>query len=330
MKQYDLQLYPYTNEILLSEANKFAHGAITTPVNKWSIPPSGDIHDYFSKPPYINTGVYANDAYSEYFDFNRLLKYSQGIYCLSYCYNIYKSKLYSDKILEILKAWFVNDVTKMTPHLKWSEAGDMVGSIDWRNATSMFLYALNSISKDIPSSDYIVIKQWFTNYCNYLTSIASKVKFSSRNNIYTYLCNQIADIKNSFVIPPMNPMYAYTECRNEFIAQVNSDGYYPLEIVRPNAFNYSIMNAIAFMRLATISKANGFQIHNSVIINRSFRKQFDVLANVIKGQLIWKYNQQNKDIQSDTYMLLLITTFKRLYYDLYGVLLPQTNSIRFS
>ena len=103
-------------------------------MDKDIIPPSGDKHDYISqgpywwpdttKPdglPYIRRDGVVNPEREKFTDRRNLSNLLEATDFLSKAYYFSEDEKYATKIIELLQVWFLNDATKMNPHLEYGQ-----------------------------------------------------------------------------------------------------------------------------------------------------------------------------------------------------------------
>lgn len=130
-----------------------------------------------------------------------LMRLSIHVAALTAAYKITGDKKYALKAIEHLRAWFVNEETKMNPSLLYAQAitrkftGRGTGIIDTIHlievAQSIIVLEKNKL---IPAEDLNAIKKWFSEYLKWLTTHNYGVdEMSAKNNHGTCWVMQVAE-----------------------------------------------------------------------------------------------------------------------------------------
>ncbi|MCC5845646.1 MAG: alginate lyase family protein [Verrucomicrobia bacterium] len=95
--------------------------------------PSGDAHDYFSLSryyhpnpdtadglPYVARDGVPNPELDQY-DLGRLARLVHTVQLLSIAYGFSRDARYADRAAELLRVWFIDDKTRMNPHMTFAQ-----------------------------------------------------------------------------------------------------------------------------------------------------------------------------------------------------------------
>lgn len=254
-----------------------------TIVNKKVLPASGDAHDYFSFAPYWwpnpatkdgmpwiqldgkrNPASY--DKYSDKVAFNGMVNATQ---VLSEAYFFTGDKRYAQKAAELIRVWFLNDATKMNPHLKYAQAipgsftGRGIGIID----TRLLYLVIDGIgmikhAEVLSEQDNQQLQQWFGAYLDWLVN--SQLGIDERNmhnNHGTFYDLQVAAIAHYLGrYDLVRDTVAQTQKRME--THFDSAGKQPFEMARTRPFHYSVFNLQAHFGVASIAQKVGIDLWN--------------------------------------------------------------------
>lgn len=270
---------------------------------------TGTNHDFYSEGdywwpdeknpngPYIRKDGLTNPAN---FTAHReaLIRFSQISGALASAYILTKDKKYADKLALHLKAWFVNQDTKMNPNLLFAQAvkgvatGRGIGIIDTVHLVEV-TKAIHAIehSSVLSQSDLEAIKLWFRNYLNWLTTheygIAERDNGNNHSVCWTVQVAAFADFtQNQVLINFCKSFYKNTLLPN----QMASNGSFPLELQRTKPYGYSIFNLDAMANLCQIlstKKENLFAYTTPDGKNMALGLQF--LAPYIQDKTQWPY-----------------------------------------
>jgi hypothetical protein len=165
---------------------------------------------------------------------------------LAAAYKLTRDKKYSAAAARHLRAWFVDDATRMNPNLQYAQAikgrftGRGTGIIDTLHLVEV---ARAAWQIDLPAADLSRVKSWFSDYTKWMTThpygIAER---DAKNNHGTCWCTQVA------AFAQLTGDREQTEyCRNRLKTvlipnQMAPDGSFPEELRRTKPYGYSLFN----------------------------------------------------------------------------------------
>jgi hypothetical protein len=232
---------------------------------------SGGLHDYFSegdywwpdpaKPggPYIQKDGQTNpDNFSDHR--HAMVRFSEITATLTSAWLLTGDKKYANKALEHLNAWFSDTNTRMNPNMLYAQAiwgrftGRGVGLIDAYHlvevAQSVKILADN---KAIPEKQALRIKDWFSNFLNWMTTHQYGIdEMNAKNNhgtCWVVTASSMAILAGNDQVRNM--------CIDRFKTvllptQMADDGSFPLELKRTKPYGYSLFNIDAMCNVARI------------------------------------------------------------------------------
>ena len=242
---------------VLAAANRYLGEAPVTVTAASSPRSAGGKHDFFSegdywwpdpanpKGPYIQRDGMTNpDNFVEHR--RAMIRLSLAVPALAAAYKITKDRKYADHAARHLRAWFVDDATKMNPNLQYAQAiqgrftGRGTGIIDTLHLVEV---ARAAWQIDMKPADLDGVKSWFASYIEWMTThpygIAER---DAKNNHGTCWNTQVA------AFAQLTGDRTQTEwCRNRYKTvlvptQMAPDGSFPLEMARTKPYGYSLFN----------------------------------------------------------------------------------------
>jgi len=268
----DQTIQPYVKEL-----RSFADALITA--GPWSITNtpskavSGNKHDYYSESPYWwpdpenpegpyirKDGLRNPERFMAHkADMNRMY---QSVFYLSMTAYFFDQQKYADRAVYILNHWFVNQDTRMNPHLDYGQAipnkspGRGVGIIDTHRMAKL-IEALNLLEKSgyWQKEDKKNIEEWFYSYLKWLTESENGIDEKDRgNNHSTWWAVQVlalARFVNDKSIPAEIKNYAETFLSEH---QFEADGRQPKEELRTKSLDYVMFNLEAWGMLCRLAE----------------------------------------------------------------------------
>jgi len=304
-------LLPALNK-LRQEADQALISPIFSVMNKKVIPPSGDKHDYMSMGPYWWPNPKTKDGLPyirrdgevnperNQFDKIPLRSLDLNVSTLALAYFLTDHAPYAEHAARLVRAWFLDDATRMNPNLNFGQAipgrsqGRNVGIIESR---SFFRIAdavrMLAGSKAWSQENQQEFEHWLKRYLYWLIeSDLGRKEAAMENNHGTWYDVQVAYFA----------LYAgEIEIAKEILAkfperriasQVDADGRQPLELKRTRAFSYSVMNLEGYFAAAQLGEKVGLDIWNfSTEDGRSIQQALDILIPYATKEKTWQYQQ---------------------------------------
>jgi hypothetical protein len=232
---------------------------------------AGGIHDFFSEAdywwpdprsatmPYIQRDGMTNP---ENFVEHRhaMVRMSIQVATLTSAYRITGDRKYANHAIKHLKAWFVDEATRMNPNLQYAQAikgittGRGIGVIDTVHliepARSAQILAEAGLLK---GEDLLAIKKWFADYLTWLTTSKNGTdEMKAENNHGTCWVMQVAAFASL-----VEDEQKLAMCRDRYREvllpkQMASDGSFPRELKRTKPYGYSLFNADAMATVCWI------------------------------------------------------------------------------
>ena len=295
-------------------------------MDKEFTPVSGDKHDYMSQAPYFwydstkpnglpymrKDGVRNPEIY-KITDRTYLGNLENATRALSLTWYITGDEKYAAKSAELLKTWFLDESTKMNPHLEYGQAvpgvntGRGIGLIETVALTNIADAAiLLQGSGSWTNADHLSLQKWYAQFLNWmLNSKNGKDEHASRNNHGTWYYAQVIDF-SLFTGDKDKAKQLAEESKKRLDSQLTKEGKQPLELERTNALGYSTMNLRGWFTVATLAEKTGVNLWNwQTSKSADLHTAFDWLLPYALGEKKWEYQQISKYSKNEIYPLLL-------------------------
>ncbi len=291
---------------------------------------AGGRHDFFSEGdywwpdpdnpdgPYIRKDGQSNP---DNFDWHRkaIVRLSLHVPALTSAYLLTDDTMYAEKALEHLRAWFINESTRMNPHLKYAQAihgrvtGRGVGIID----TIHLIEVARSVKilhekKAIPEEDYIAVRQWFADYLEWMTTheygIDERERINNHGSCWVLQVTAFAELtKNDSLL-----QYAKDRFKTVLLPnQLAEDGSFPLELARTKPYSYSLFNMEILGAIAHLLSTPNENLWEYTIENgASLKTAVNFLYPYVKDKSTWPYEPDIMyfDLLPVRYQFLLFAT----------------------
>jgi hypothetical protein len=232
---------------------------------------SGGPHDYFSEGDYWwpdpkNPGgpYIQRDGYSNPDNFNAhrlaLIRMSIQVPALAAAWVLTHERRYSEHALAHLRAWFVDERTKMNPNLQYAQAihgrftGRGTGIIDTVHLAEVVrAAAVLAHGGAIQGADDKPLRQWFADYLDWMnTSENGKQERDARNNHGTCWLVQAGEFAR--YTGNEKRLAEYRERFKTVLAphQIADNGSFPEELRRTKPYGYCLFNLDAMAMVCQI------------------------------------------------------------------------------
>ena len=255
---------------ILTAADKYLREKPVTITASHSPKSAGGPHDFFSQADYSwpdpqnPTGPYINrDGMSnpENFDDHRqaMRRLSLIVPALTAAWKATGQTKYADAAIVHLRAWFVDEETRMNPSLLYSQAimgrntGRSIGVIDTIHLVEV-ARAAELLGKSLVYGGKMKeVRGWFAEYIHWLTTHEYGItEGNAANNHGTCYAMQIAQFAR-FTGNEEQMKWARERFKTVFVpSQMAADGSFPQELRRTKPYGYSLFNLEAMSAVCQI------------------------------------------------------------------------------
>ena len=314
-------------QTLISKAEKALSMGRLSVVDKSLTPPSQDKHDYMSLGPYFWPNPKTKDGYPYIrrdgkvnpnalidSDSPRLVRLANALETLALAYYYTNNTKYAQRAVEMIQIWFINDSTKMNPHLKYAQGipgtvpGRALGILDGRH----FVRILDSItlienSNLLSSKDLEVIKQWVKDYQNWLLNGEYAYEESHHpNNHGTFYDYQVVGYA-LYLEQPKKAKELLTNAQYIRLgSHIGSKGQNFHELERTRPLHYSLFDLEAMIGLALYSDHyDDVNFWTFTINQTSLKKAIDYVIKYKNNRDMWLVKNEKVNFMDLTPTLLV-------------------------
>ncbi|WP_409304211.1 alginate lyase family protein [Peribacillus sp. SCS-155] len=275
-------------QMLFSEAKAALKRGPYSVTDKTTLPPSGDINDYWHPAPYWwpnpdtedglpyiqrdgerVPGTRLYEPESDKYDRTRLQRVFDDSVSLALAWFFTEEETYAQHGARILDRFFVNESTRMSPHLNFAQVrmgrnhnrGSSTGIIEMKD----LYYYLDSVrllesSGQLPEQTVIGIKSWLSNYLEWLLqSNQGKKERAAKNNHGTYYDLQVSAIAD-YLAEKKVLFESLIRAQSRIPLQFETDGSQPEEMTRTNTAHYCCFNLQGWISLSEIASRWGMDL----------------------------------------------------------------------
>jgi hypothetical protein len=270
---------------------------------------TGGRHDFFSEgdywwPPPGNAGgpYVRRDGQSNPDNFvghrQALMRMSRIVPALAAAWVLTGEARYSEHAARHLRAWFLDETTRMAPHLRYAQAihgvslGRGTGIIDTIHLVEVVqgVRALEG-APGLSKAERDGVVQWFAEYLRWMTTDANGIEErEAKNNHGTCWVMQVA----AFAwLAGNEERLAY--CRDRFRTvlvpgQMAKDGSFPLETARTKPYGYSLFNLDAMATAAWLLSTPADDLWDFALPDgRGLRRAVAFMAPFIRDRKRWPF-----------------------------------------
>ncbi len=326
---------------LMTMADKLLQYAPVSVMDKKEFPPSGDKHDYMSIAPYwwpdsskagglpyIRKDGVTNPEVRNYPDKNNMPKLCENVYFLALAYYYSDEEKYAKHAAKLLSVWFLDTAARMNPNLKFGQF--IKGRNDGRGAgiidTRQFVFAMDAVglikkSKSWTKKKHTAMQQWMAAYLNWMTtSDIGKDELDAKNNHGVWYDAQALAmavfIENKAIADDI-----ITRAIGRLDVQMNTDGFFPLELERTTALHYSVFILNAFNVIAQLSEKSGVDFWAlKTQSGKSLQLGLEAILPYISKEKEWTGKQIKEFHYADAYPLFIRGASKLKCTTCYGSL----------
>lgn len=306
-------------------------------VDKRTLPPSKNPHDYWHAAPYYwphplgipglpyvprdgqrVPGTRLYEPQSDDYDRSRLQRLFDDTYMLALGWQKFGESAFGRHAAELVRCWFLNPDTAMNPHLQYAQVrrghnrnrGSSTGIIEFKDLY-YFLDAVRvlRVGGFLNSNDLDQFEDWLGRYLHWLcTSEQGVGERSAKNNHGTYYDLQVAAI-SSFLGEHRLLRNTLRDSRFRLIEQFDSDGIQSSELARTTSAHYCCFNLQGWIHLAEIAESAGEDLWTFTGRDgRGIRKGMEWLFSYINRP--WPFEQIDK-FDEDRFLPIYFSYLKK-------------------
>jgi hypothetical protein len=270
----------------------------------------GGPHDYYSEGdywwpdpanpsgPYIRRDGHSNPAnFVAHRD--ALIHLSLAVPALVAAWRLTDDARFADHAVLHLRAWFIDEATRMNPHLNFAQAiiglnkGRGIGIIDTLQLVEVARAAriLRAASASFTSADQSVVTQWFRDYLHWLTTSANGVSEREEKNnhgsCWLLQCLEFAALTGDEAVIAMVRERFKTVILPQ---QISPDGRQNLELARTKPYSYSLFNLDVLSTIGHVLSQHGENLWQfETADGRGLRRAVAFMAPYIEDKRRWPY-----------------------------------------
>jgi len=268
---------------------------------------AGGVHDFFSEGdywwpdpqnpngPYIQRDGMSNPK--NFVDHRRyLMRLSVQVPALVAAWKLTKDSRYANHAVKHLRAWFVDERTRMNPNLQYAQAihgrftGRGIGIIDTIHLVEVArAIEILKDSSALTATDRAAIWKWFGEYIQWLTTSKNGLEErEAKNNHGTCWVMQVAAFARL-----IGNQELLSFCRDRFKTvlvpnQIAADGRFPEEQRRTKPYGYSLFNLDAMATTCQILSTTHDNLWNfSLPEGRGIKRAVEYMYTYIKDKKTW-------------------------------------------
>jgi alpha-glucosidase len=263
---------------------------------------AGGPHDYFSEAdywwpdpanpdgPYVQRDGLTNP---DNFDDHRkaLRRLSLHVPALTAAWRLTGDARYAEQAARHLRAWFVDDATRMSPHLLYSQAikgrvtGRGIGIIDTLHLVEVArAFEVLEGAPGLKPAEREAVRRWFADYLTWMTTHPYGIEErEAKNNHGTCWALQAAAFAR---VAQNQEQLAFVRERFKTVLlpnQMAADGSFPQELRRTKPYGYSLFNLEAFAGLAQLLDLWTFTLPDG----RGMRRAMEYMVPFIRDKKSW-------------------------------------------
>ena len=259
---------------------------------------AGGKHDFFSEGdywwpdpanptgPYIQKDGMTNPA--NFLDHRRaMVRLSLQVPALTAAFLVTRQLKYADHAAQHLKAWFIDEATRMSPNLLYAQA--IQGRFTGRGIGIIDTLHLVEVARAAGFLKNVDVRPWFAQYLDWMTNHPyGHDERDAKNNHGTCWTMQVAEFaryaKNAALM---------ALCRERFKTlhvpgQIDPDGSFPLELRRTKPYGYSLFNLEAMAGICQILSSPQDDLWNfETPDGRGMRKAMEFMVPFIADKSKW-------------------------------------------
>jgi hypothetical protein len=225
-----------------------------------------------------------------------LMKLSVQVPALAAAWKLTKDKKYADHAAAHIRAWFVDEPTRMNPNLQFAQAihgrftGRGTGVIDTIHLVEVArAIPLLAQAKALSPADFEATRKWFAEYNVWMTTSKNGMEEgAAKNNHGTCWLMQVAAFAK---LTGDQKLIAYCIDRFKSVivpGQIEPDGSQPQELRRTKPYGYCLFNLEALATVCQILSENGENLWAfQTADGRGVKKAIEYMYPFLKDKKTW-------------------------------------------
>jgi hypothetical protein len=282
-------------------------------MDKRSIPPSGDQHDYISIAPYWwpnpanPSGPYVRrdgevnpERDGPKYDRTAIGRMSADVEALTLAYFYTEDRRYAAKAAAMIRTWFLDPATAMNPNANQAQAvrGREEGRAEGVLDTNAFMPVVEGVgliapSHALSSAEQSALETWFSRYADWmLSSKNGRAEQAAKNNHGIWFDAQLTRYSLFARRPDLARKVVANFAERRIATQMTPDGRLPAELARTRSLHYTLYALEPAFDVADMALCVGVDLwHAQDKDGRSLRRATEVVA-PYRGQIEkWPYKE---------------------------------------
>jgi hypothetical protein len=257
-------------------------------IHKSTLPPSGNINDYWSAAPYWwpnpetadglpyikrdgqrVPGTELCEPRSEQYDRTSLQRVFHDATVLALAATVCGNQRYAERGAHLVRRWFLDPDSRMNPHLRYAQVrlghhrneGTGSGIIEAKDFY-FFLDAIRLLERcnALSAADHTGLAEWLSKYLHWLQeSPQGKKEAREKNNHGTLYDLQVVAIA-AYLGNAASLVSAFRRAGERLPLQFDAGGQQPFELARPTAQHYCCFNLQSWMNLVRLAERCGMDL----------------------------------------------------------------------
>lgn len=324
--------------LLLKQVDSILEVSFFSVVNKTGVPPSKSKHDYMSIGPYWwpnpNTenglpyirkdGEINPETRNNFTDYVEKNNFISAIKILTRIYYHSNEKEYADKGIQLIKAWFLEDETKMNPNVNYGQYvpgrsdGRCFGILETRGFVAVLKFLeLTKDTNELDKNTEEGMIKWFTEFASWLqNSKLGKEEATRENNHAVHYDTQLLNILLYLNRVEEVKEYLSTITKARIFQQIEPDGSQPKELARTKSYSYTVMNLSGFLELAELGQKVGVNLWEVESKDgRSIKKAYQYMLPYLTQEKEWEYQQIVDKTDDEEKLIANLKRIRKVFED---------------
>lgn len=276
-----------------------------------TLPAGADSHDYVSqgpywwpdpdKPdglPYIRRDGRVNPEVARFRESDHINALTRSVLVLAQAGRLPEGEAWRQRAALLLRTWFLDPVTRMTPHLQFGQgipgicSGRGIGIIETATLPAL-CDAAAMLGEAWRPDDRQGLRAWCAAYLDWLLdSPYGREEAGERNNHGTWYDVQVAGLALACDRIDLARDTVAAAAERRVLTQVEADGRQPHELARTRSWEYSGFNLAALLALCVLGRRAGFDLADPATeAGRRVRAAARFLLPYARGEEAWIWPQ---------------------------------------